>query len=190
MGTDHPPGERVAQRQRLLFRRDDGLDSLCAGGWQRGAVHRRLDSLPDEVGSARTDGGGEHPHPVSHPVCGRPVGIRPEADGARGCSCYGGGLCAEDGGNRRPGGTNRGRGAADKQLPGQNAQRGRGKGLRAGRRTDASRIQPIAREAGLLLPAPQNNGEKGAVQQGGVPGKREPARALPLGGGTAPRMGF
>ena len=37
-----------------------------------------------------------------------------------------------------------GGGAADKQLSGQDAQRGRGKGLRAGRRTDASRIQPIA----------------------------------------------
>ena len=180
----------MAQRQRLLFRRDDGLDSLRAGGWQRGAVHRRLDSLPDEVGSAGTDGGGEHPHPVPHPVRGCPVGIRPEADGARGCSGYGGGLCAEDCGNCRPGGTNRRRGAADKQLSGQNAKRSRGKGLCAGRRADASRVKPIAREAGLLLPAPQGDGEKGAFQQGGVPGKREPARALPLRGGTAPRMGL
>ena len=36
-GIDHPPGEGMAQRQRLLFRRDDGLDSLRAGGWQRGS---------------------------------------------------------------------------------------------------------------------------------------------------------
>lgn len=97
----------------ILYAPEDGSEERCIDGWI---------PFQDEVGSCPNGAeGGDHPHPVPDPVRGRPVGIRPEADGACGRSGYGGGLCAEDCGNRRPGGTNRGRGAADKQLPGQNA---------------------------------------------------------------------